>query len=458
MNIPPKTDPAPSRKSPEPSAPPSPSAPAIANHAPLRVLMVEDNETDAFLELTALRRAGYTVDSTRVDTEDALRAALDQRSWDLILCDFTLPGFGGAEALEIAKKTVPDVPFIFVSGTIGEEAVAEAMRSGAQDYVMKDRLKRLVPAVARELREAAVRQEARRADRWMRESEHKYRQLFDALHEAVFVIDERSGRIIDTNRQAEHLLQRPRPEIVGAKHATLFASPTGSAVIDELRAVAADENNSGCVLDLLLPDQATLPVHASASPIELYERSFLLVLMHPRADRPAPARSRPAPSGAAISDELAALARDSALGEGREEQRAWLATELASSKRLIELMGRLVRVGGWELDPATGELTWSEMVRQIHEVGPDFHPTLASAIEFLAPESAPGLVTALKRAIQDGVSFDEEAQIIGAHGGRRRVRVIGEALRQENRTVRLVGVVQDITHHRQPDEILQHIL
>ncbi len=256
--------------------------------APLHVLMIEDNENDAFFTTRELKRAGYEIAATRVDAEDSLRAELSRRSWDLILCDFTLPGFGGAEALRIAKELSPDVPFIFVSGTIGEEAVAEAMRRGAQDYVMKDRLKRLAPAVARELREAALRLEARQADRYMRESEHKYRQLFDALHEAVFVIDQRGGRILDTNRQAEELLRRPRPEIVGANQAALFTAPAGGSVLEELRALAADRARSGCVLEMLRHDAPPLQVHASASPIELYGRPLLLALMHPRIARQGP--------------------------------------------------------------------------------------------------------------------------------------------------------------------------
>jgi CheY-like chemotaxis protein len=267
----------------------------------LHVLMIEDDENDAFFTARELRRAGYELDTVRVDSEEALREALERRSWDLILCDFTLPGFGGADALRISKALLPEVPFIFVSGTIGEEAVAEAMRSGAQDYVMKDRLKRLAPAVARELREAAARAEARQADRWMRESEHKYRQLFDALHEAVFVIDQRTGRVLDTNRQAERLLQCPRPQIVGANQTALFASPTGGSVLDELRALAADRTRSGCVLDLIRCEAPPLQVHASASPIDLYGRPLILVLMHPRIAR----RGQPTPNAEQI---LAAVA------------------------------------------------------------------------------------------------------------------------------------------------------
>jgi PAS domain S-box-containing protein len=248
---------------------------------PIQVLIIEDNEDDAFFETRELRRAGYDPATARVDSEADLRAALVRQSWDLVLCDFTLPGFGGAQALRIAKDLRPEIPFIFVSGTIGEEAVAEAMRSGAQDYVMKDRLNRLVPAVRRELQEAAARRSMREAERSMRESEHKYRQLFDALTEAVFLVEERSGRIIDTNRVAEHLLRHDRASIVGRHHADFLSGLDGSPALPGLRAAAERPGGCGRALNLRRPHSQPLPVQASGSRIELYGRSFILVLMHP---------------------------------------------------------------------------------------------------------------------------------------------------------------------------------
>lgn len=150
---------------------------------------------------------------------------------------------------------------------------------------MKDRLGRLVPAVRRELREAAAREEARRADLLMRESEHEYRQLFDALREAVFVIEEKSGRVIDTNRRAEELLARTRAEIVGASFPALFAGRAGVPVLEDLRAASANRERCGCRLSLPRTDAPAVVVHASASPIELFGRRFLLVLVHELGER-----------------------------------------------------------------------------------------------------------------------------------------------------------------------------
>ena len=126
---------------------------------PLRLLQVEDTEDDAALVQLALSRAGYDVLARRVDSAEGLRRELHQSEWDLVIADYTMPGFSGTKALAIVREQHPDLPFIFVSGTIGEDTAVAAMRTGAHDYIMKGNLSRLAPAVERELREAAVRRE-----------------------------------------------------------------------------------------------------------------------------------------------------------------------------------------------------------------------------------------------------------------------------------------------------------
>ncbi len=125
----------------------------------LRILLIEDSPADAVLIQQELDRANYDVAGERVETEDALRQALTRETWDAALCDFTLPQFSGETALRVVRAADTDLPFIYVSGTIGEDVAVEAMKSGANDYVLKNNLKRLVPAVERELREARLRRE-----------------------------------------------------------------------------------------------------------------------------------------------------------------------------------------------------------------------------------------------------------------------------------------------------------
>ncbi len=131
---------------------------------PLNLLLIEDSQDDAALVTRTLTRAGYDVVARQVCTAEALREAIDERPWDLAIADFTMPSFSGTAALTIIREAGIDLPFIFVSGTIGEHVAVAAMKDGAHDYIMKGNLARLAPAVERELREAAVRRERTRAN------------------------------------------------------------------------------------------------------------------------------------------------------------------------------------------------------------------------------------------------------------------------------------------------------
>ncbi|MBI4321590.1 MAG: response regulator [Chloroflexi bacterium] len=134
----------------------------------LRVLVVEDSADDARLLLRRLQKVGYEPFCERVDTPKAMSEALDRQSWDLVIADYVMPEFSGLAALELLKEKGIDIPFIIVSGQIGEDTAVEAMKAGAQDYVLKDNLARLAPAIERELREAQVRQQRKEADEALR--------------------------------------------------------------------------------------------------------------------------------------------------------------------------------------------------------------------------------------------------------------------------------------------------
>src|SRR6267378_4209191 len=130
----------------------------------LRVLLVEDVEDDAFLATRELKRAGLVVESRRVECEADFRRELGEFRPDVILSDFNMPQFDGMHALVIARETVPDIPFIFVSGTLGEDYAIRALKNGASDYVLKSNLVRLPPVVERAVSEAAARSERRRGE------------------------------------------------------------------------------------------------------------------------------------------------------------------------------------------------------------------------------------------------------------------------------------------------------
>lgn len=182
----------------------------------LRVLIVEDSEFDAQMMVGLLRKAAYEVAYERIESSEAMEAALQKTPWDVILADYNLPQFNAPTALEIVKKSGLDIPFIIVSGGIGEDIAVAAMKSGAHDYLMKGNLHRLVPAVERELREAANRASQRSAKEALLESELRYRLLWETSPDAVILMDNQS-RIHFANPAVKELFGFTPEEIIGQK-------------------------------------------------------------------------------------------------------------------------------------------------------------------------------------------------------------------------------------------------
>jgi PAS domain S-box-containing protein len=180
---------------------------------PLRVLILEDHETDAELMVYELHQAGYEPDWCRVDSEQDYLACLSP-ALDVILADYTLPQFNAMRALNLLKDRGMDIPFIIVTGTVGEEVVAECMRQGATDYLLKDRLGRLGSAVERALQEKLLNDEKQRAVNALRENEEKYRSLFESSPESITLVG-LDGTILDCNEATAVIAGLPRSELVG---------------------------------------------------------------------------------------------------------------------------------------------------------------------------------------------------------------------------------------------------
>jgi hypothetical protein len=176
--------------------------------APLRLLLIEDSEDDAILLTRELERGGYALQSVRVDSAAELTAALDHQPWDLVIGDYSMPQFSGLAGLNIIRTRGLDTPFIFVSGTIGEETAVAAMRAGANDYVMKGQWKRLLPAIARELRDVEERRARRQAEAALRESEASYATLVEHAPLGIYRSNTR-GRFLSVNTALVHMLGYP---------------------------------------------------------------------------------------------------------------------------------------------------------------------------------------------------------------------------------------------------------
>lgn len=177
---------------------------------PLRVLIVEDSEDDALLLLMELQRSGYEPDVERVETREAMKEALGRREWDIVISDYVMPRFSGFDALNVLEESGLDLPFIIVSGNIGEDIAVQAMKAGAHDYILKGNLARLVPAIERELRDAEVRRARKRVE----EERLRLSAAVESAADGVVITDSR-GVIQYVNPTFEKITGYTRDEAAG---------------------------------------------------------------------------------------------------------------------------------------------------------------------------------------------------------------------------------------------------
>ena len=166
---------------------------------PLRVLIVEDSEDDALLVIHELKRGGYDTTFERVETAETMTAALKKQVWDIIIADYRLPHFSAPEALELFHQSGLDLPFIVISGTIGEETAVAIMKAGAHDYLMKGNLTRLVPAIERELSETEVRKERKRVQEELQIAEPNFRNSLDSSLLGIHIVSA-EGELLYANQ------------------------------------------------------------------------------------------------------------------------------------------------------------------------------------------------------------------------------------------------------------------
>ena len=156
----------------------------------LRVLLVEDNEDHAFLVMHELKKGGYSVDLFRVESLQIVKETLDTKEFDVVLCDYALPGFTGMDVLQEFSRRGLDIPFIIISGEIGEDTAVLLMKNGAHDYIFKGNLKPLIPVIQREIRESGNRKKSRENDRLREAEARKYRAMIDSSYDAITLFDQ----------------------------------------------------------------------------------------------------------------------------------------------------------------------------------------------------------------------------------------------------------------------------
>lgn len=230
---------------------------------PLRVLIVEDSVDDTFFIVRELQRGGYSVDFERVETPAAMQTALEEGTWDLVISDFSMPLFGGSAALGLYLQSRLDVPFILVSGTMGEDIAVEMLKAGAHHYVMKDHLAKLVPAVTCELRAAQERQICRQ----MEETRTYLASIVKSCNDAV-VGKTLDGTVVSWNTGAEKLYGYSAAEMIGRPISVLCPHYRPEELIELMERIKLGEQVEQLETVRLRKDGTPVEVSVVISPIK----------------------------------------------------------------------------------------------------------------------------------------------------------------------------------------------
>jgi PAS domain S-box-containing protein len=384
---------------------------------PLRILSIEDDPKDSKLIQDLLETEDIVCEVTRVDTQAALLASLEQGGIDLILADYTLPSFDGISALKLAMTACPEVPFIFVSATLGEEVAIEALKIGATDYVLKTRLSRLAPSVIRALREARERAERKQADEKLRRSEAYLAEAQRLSQTGSFGCRLSTGEMFwseetfriygydrSTQPAVERVLQRVHPD----------DRPLVQEQIDR-----ASRGGEGCHVEcrLLLPDDSVKHVrivaHASKNESGIIE--FIGAVMDVTATKKA------------------------------EEK-------LRRSEAYLAEAQKLSHTGSFGWDVSSGEIVWSDETFRIFEFEPTAKVTIELIMQRTHPEDGPAVQQLIDRVSRERTAWDFEHRLRMPDGSVKYLRVVGHPSRDERGSFEFVGAVTDISESKRAEE------
>ena len=383
----------------------------------LRLLIVEDNPDDADLVLAELRRAGVHLEWTRVETEQDFLAAL-QNPHDIILSDYSMPQFSGFRALELLRSSGQDVPFILISGTVGEELAVQAMRDGATDYLLKDRLARLPSAVRRALSETQVRAERNQA----LAAQARLAAIVTSSEDAIIgkTLD---GIITSWNGGAERLFGYTASEAVGQPLLMLFPPERLDEEAEILARVASGQSVRHFETVRVRKDGRRIDVSITLSPI---------------VDR----------DGRIIG--ASKIARDIT-----ERNRAEEAVRTSNARTAFALQS--ADVGIWDWDHITGALQWSETMEHHYGLSAgSFGGTIEAFSERIHPDDRQSLVDTIGKAVATGSDFSAKHRAVWPDGTVRWLTGAGRILLDENRQpVRGVGISQDVTERHTLEEQFQ---
>lgn len=251
----------------------------------LRVLILEDSENDALLLLRELRRAEYTVQYTRVESAEGMLAALEAEKWDIILSDYSMPSFSAPEALKLVQAKELDIPFIIVSGTVGEDIAVESMRAGTHDFFTKDKLVRLVPAIERELRDVGERQTRKQMEKALRQAEERFSQAFLANPSAICISSLADHIVLDVNPRFLNLFGYQYADVIGQKITELSIWGDEAIYLGLMHSLEAKKTIQNAEVQFHASDQSIRDTLVSLEKIDLSGEACALMMIHNITER-----------------------------------------------------------------------------------------------------------------------------------------------------------------------------
>jgi diguanylate cyclase (GGDEF)-like protein/PAS domain S-box-containing protein len=391
----------------------------------LRILIVEDVPNDAELALRELKRAGIAVDARRVETAAEYRRELEEFKPQLILSDFTMPNFDGTEALAIARDYFPDIPFIFVSGSVGEEHAIRALKQGANDYVMKTNLVRLAPAVERAIQEQRERAARRDTEYALRASELRKSAIFESALDCIVTMDAQ-GRAIEFNPAAEKTFGYAREEVLGKELPELIMPPASrEAHRQGLKHYLA--TGEGPILgrrievSAMRKDGSELSVELTVVPIRLPEQTLF---------------------SAHIRDITERKRAEMQLGDNEERFR-----QLAENIREVFWLTEPSKNTILYISPAY-EHIWGRSLQSLYE-------TPRNWLDAIHPGDRERVLDAAQTKQRSG-DYEEQYRIVRPDGSIRWILDRAFPVRDsEGKVYRIAGIAEDITERRRTEEALR---
>lgn len=449
---------------------------------PLGVLIVEDSADDAELVLRLLRRAGYDPHFERVQTADAMSAALAREVWDVVVSDYSMPEFDAPRALNLLNESGHDIPFIVVSGAIGEDTAVATLQAGAQDFILKQHLSRLIPAVQRELRQAKHRLERRLAEQAKEQLRIERDALLERLKQenedlvALTRITANAIGTLDLDEMLRVLLERVT-EVMKADSAAILLVE-GSELRVAARAGVVDMKDSPPVrrvgqgftgsiashMEAVYVDDASMdPLTApltrdrgirSRLGVPLKHNGVLVGVMHVGWLSVRPRRDREVHLLETTAERCAAAIRNSRLHQETSRINAAFIESEANLRAAQQLAG----LGSWTYE-LSGHLAWSAEMYRVYGVSPEsFAPSVASLIDLIHADDRNAMEEWIRACAAGEKPGELEFRAIAPDGSERYLSVRGELeCDADGKPIRLSGTALDITERKRTEDRLRKL-